>query len=105
MLAMAETVQVEQCDIDVAAAIIDDLTDRKGLRHEFDNIDPDIQDEIKETWAEIVAAHRLAERRRTLEEAAKMAEGTRAYDDLLQKGSGCMTSGQRIAAAIRKLLP
>lgn len=30
--------------------IINDLTGRSGLRQEWDNIDLDIQEEIKETW-------------------------------------------------------
>lgn len=35
--------------------IVDDLTDRKGLRHEWDNIDVDIQDEIVAQWRAIIA--------------------------------------------------
>ena len=38
----------------IVDAIISDLTDRKGLRHEWDNIDEDIQDEIRSTWIKIV---------------------------------------------------
>jgi hypothetical protein len=30
--------------------IIADLTDRRGIKQEFNNIDGDIQDEIIETW-------------------------------------------------------
>lgn len=30
--------------------IVADLTDRRGIKHEFNNIDGDIQDEIIETW-------------------------------------------------------
>ena len=30
--------------------IIHDLTDRRGIKHEFNKIDADIQDEIIETW-------------------------------------------------------
>lgn len=30
--------------------IIEDLTDRRGIKHEFNQIDSDIQDEIIETW-------------------------------------------------------
>ena len=41
----------------VVAAIIKDLSDRRGLRHEWDRIDEDIQDEIRETW--IVTAERI----------------------------------------------
>lgn len=34
--------------------IIDDLSDRKGLRHEWEQIDEDIQEEIKDQWRLIV---------------------------------------------------
>ena len=34
--------------------IIHDLTDRRGLRQEFDQIDGDIQDEIIMKWLEII---------------------------------------------------
>jgi glycine/serine hydroxymethyltransferase len=34
--------------------IITDLTDRRGLRQEWENIDGDIQDEIIEKWVEII---------------------------------------------------
>lgn len=37
--------------------ILADLTDRKGLRQAWDSIDDDIQDEIKEQWADILAKH------------------------------------------------
>jgi predicted component of type VI protein secretion system len=30
--------------------IIDDLSDRRGLKHEWHQIDPEIQAEIKEEW-------------------------------------------------------
>lgn len=45
----------------------------------------------------------VIDRDEVLEEAAKVAEGTAAYDDNLQKGSGCWTTGQRIAHVIRSL--
>lgn len=38
-----------------------------------------------------------------IERCAKVAESAQSYDDLLQKSAGGLTSGQRIAAAIRKL--
>lgn len=38
--------------------IIDDLRDRKGLRHEFESMDGDIQDEIIDTWIGIVEEDR-----------------------------------------------
>jgi hypothetical protein len=34
--------------------IITDLTDRRGLRQEWENIDSDIQDEIIEKWSKII---------------------------------------------------
>ena len=34
--------------------IITDLTDRRGLRQEWENIDGDIQDEIIEKWKNII---------------------------------------------------
>ena len=34
--------------------IIDDLTDRRGLRQEWEQIDDEIQDEIRETWRDLV---------------------------------------------------
>ena len=38
-----------------------------------------------------------------LEEAARVADATTAFDDNVQKSAGCWTTGQRIAAAIRAL--
>jgi hypothetical protein len=35
-------------------AIILDLSDRRGLKQEWDQIDDDIQQEIKETWAGLI---------------------------------------------------
>lgn len=37
----------------IVEAIIDDLTGRRGLRHEWDNIDDDIQEEIRKAWRTI----------------------------------------------------
>lgn len=34
--------------------IIKDLTGRRGIKHEFNSIDGDIQDEIIETWMTII---------------------------------------------------
>jgi hypothetical protein len=45
----------------------------------------------------------LSTRNDVLEEAARVAEATWAYDDNLQKSAGCSTTGQRIATAIRAL--
>lgn len=38
----------------IVTAILNDLTDRGGLGNEWDAIDSDIQNEIRQTWAEIV---------------------------------------------------
>jgi len=38
-----------------------------------------------------------------LEEAARVADSTTAFDDNLQQSAGCWTTGQRIAAAIRAI--
>ena len=37
--------------------ILDDLTDRRGLRQEWEQIDDDIQGEIIEVWNKIVEKH------------------------------------------------
>lgn len=34
--------------------ILDDFTDRRGLRHEWEGIDQDIKDEILEVWYKII---------------------------------------------------
>ena len=34
--------------------IIEDLTDRRGLRQEFERIDADIQDEIIDIWISLI---------------------------------------------------
>lgn len=39
---------------DAVDKIVNDLTGRKGLRQEWDNIDEEIQNEIKEQWVEIL---------------------------------------------------
>jgi hypothetical protein len=38
----------------VVSAIVEDIEDRRGLRQEWENIDSDIQKEIKEEWAKLV---------------------------------------------------
>lgn len=38
----------------IVAAILKDMTNRKGLRQEWDAIDEDIQNEIKAEWTEII---------------------------------------------------
>lgn len=35
-------------------AIVNDLLDRKGLSDEWDQIDEDIQEEIKKMWAHLI---------------------------------------------------
>lgn len=42
---------------DAVFRIIADLTDRRGIKHEFNSIDDDIQDEIVDTWTEIIKQH------------------------------------------------
>ena len=44
------TVKIEN----IVDKIIDDLTDRGGLGNEWDQIDEDIQAEIKEEWVNII---------------------------------------------------
>lgn len=39
---------------EIVAAIVDDLTDRRGLKHEWYQIDDDIKEEILTTWRQIV---------------------------------------------------
>jgi hypothetical protein len=38
----------------IVEALIEDLSDRRGLRHEWESIDEDIQEEIRQTWITIV---------------------------------------------------
>jgi hypothetical protein len=38
----------------IVRAIIYDLSDRRGLRHEWDQIDDDIKEEIRKQWTSIV---------------------------------------------------
>ncbi|HVY65914.1 MAG TPA: hypothetical protein VHH11_13915 [Gammaproteobacteria bacterium] len=37
------------------AAIVADLTDRRGLRQAWEAIDDDVREEIAETWAQLLA--------------------------------------------------
>ena len=37
----------------IVSAIVEDLSDRRGLRQEWEQIDEEIQAEIKQTWAGI----------------------------------------------------
>ena len=38
---------------EIVFSILNDLTDRRGLKQEFDQIDDDIKEELIETWIEI----------------------------------------------------
>lgn len=40
----------------LADAIIADISDRRGLGHEWVNIDDDIQEEIREEWIRLTLA-------------------------------------------------
>lgn len=37
-------------------AILQDCLDRRGIKHEFGNCDPDVVRDILESWAEIIRA-------------------------------------------------
>ena len=39
---------------EIVFGILSDFTDRRGLRQEWEQIDDDIQEEMIETWIEIV---------------------------------------------------
>lgn len=39
---------------DIVAAIEYDLSDRRGLRREWEQIDDDVKREIRRTWAKII---------------------------------------------------
>ena len=43
--------------LDIVLDIIKDISDRRGLRQEWDMIDKDIQKEIKHEWCEIIDSH------------------------------------------------
>lgn len=47
-------------DAAIVEAIVADLSDRRGLRHEWQAIDDDIREEIKATWIGIVGRHLAA---------------------------------------------
>jgi len=48
----------DACDEKIAKNIVDkillDISDRKGIKHEYNNIDEDILEEIKTTWKKII---------------------------------------------------
>ncbi len=39
----------------IAGAIELDISDRRGLRQEWEQIDPDTQDDIRDEWAKIIS--------------------------------------------------
>lgn len=45
-----------QIATEIVRAIERDICDRRGLRHEWERIDEDIQQEIRDTWRKIVLA-------------------------------------------------
>lgn len=45
---------MESIEARIVRLILEDLCDRRGLRQEFEACDKDIQDEIRDTWREIV---------------------------------------------------
>ena len=45
---------IEKTAKSIVNKIVNDLCNRSGLQNEWDNIDADIQKEIKKTWMEIV---------------------------------------------------
>lgn len=49
-----EKIEPESKELRAVFDIIYDITDRRGLKQEFRNIDCDIQDEIIEKWLEII---------------------------------------------------
>ena len=49
-----EQKMIEKTAKSIVNKIVKDLCDRGGLQNEWDNIDADIQKEIKQTWAKIV---------------------------------------------------
>jgi hypothetical protein len=41
---------------EIVFVLIEDFTDRRGLRQEWENIDDDIKEEMIQTWIDIVKA-------------------------------------------------
>ena len=46
--------KLENLATEIVDSIVDDLLDRTGLAGEWEEIDWDVQEEIKEVWREIV---------------------------------------------------
>lgn len=40
----------------VVTALWDDVTDRRGIKHEFNQCDADVKDEIRAAWSKIIRA-------------------------------------------------
>lgn len=51
---MSEHLTSEEIANAIVSRIEADFTDRRGLRQEWDEIDADIQEEIRDTWRDIV---------------------------------------------------
>lgn len=49
-------VEPETKELKAVFNIVNDLRDRRGIKHEFNNIDADIQDEIIDTWVECITS-------------------------------------------------
>lgn len=47
----------EDCATQIVHEIVKDLSDRRGLRQEWEQIDLEIQQEIIETWIRIATDH------------------------------------------------
>ena len=48
---------MEKLSKNIVLDIIEDLSDRRGLSQEWDMIDKDIQNEIKQEWCKIIDYH------------------------------------------------
>ena len=57
---------MESIEAKIVRLILEDLCDRRGLRQEFESCDQDIQDEIRDTWREIVKKELIEEEIETL---------------------------------------
>lgn len=51
-----KTRQEEEAEAAVEA-IIEDIRGRSGIKHEWNGIDADIQDEIRKVWGRIILSH------------------------------------------------
>lgn len=53
-------VDMDQAIRGAIQAIIEDISDRRGLKHEWRQIDPDIRDEIMQEWRQLIENHIIA---------------------------------------------